>query len=293
MSKKVILEKAVPVSTTKDYREPKKSKVKGSSSSEKNKNKQVVSCEDISSAISPNTSSPGPPIKPSKSKAHEIVYAETSSPPPLKKSKSSKGAQHHNNVNSTSSSHSSKSGKSKSALQVEPRERSHEREKKDRESRESIHDRGRRRDSRDYSSRSRSRSRSESVSSTTSSSDLSSDGTSSSTNALNSDIGTNNSSPGSSGGGGSASSGGGGGGGGGGFSHAGVAGSITAEMKLLKELHAKITSLDDPDKLQEIVDIVEACGKDAWTVENGITFDFDLCKLNAKAIGKLKQAILL
>lgn len=170
---------------------------------------------------------------------------------------------------------------------IESRDRS--RERKDRDT---TRDRGRRRDSRDYSSRSRSRSRSESVSSSTSSSDISSDGTSSSTNAQNSsDIGTNNSSPGSSGGGGGSSSGG-GGNGGSGFSHAGVAGSITAEMKLLKELHAKISSLDDPDKLQEIVDIVESCGKDAWTVENGMTFDFDLCKLNAKTIGKLKHAIL-
>lgn len=91
-------------------------------------------------------------------------------------------------------------------------------------------------------------------------------------------------------------SGGGGNNGGGNFglSHAGVAGSITAEMKLLKDLHTRISALinEDPNKLQQIVDIVESSGKDYFTMETGITFDFDLCKLNSSTIRKLQQAVL-
>jgi len=75
------------------------------------------------------------------------------------------------------------------------------------------------------------------------------------------------------------------------FNHASIAGSITAEMKLLKELHAKIHTLEDPMMLQNIVDIVEGCGKDQWSIDSGKTFDFDLCKLSSSAIQKLQKAI--
>jgi hypothetical protein len=62
-------------------------------------------------------------------------------------------------------------------------------------------------------------------------------------------------------------------------------------MKLLKELQAKINSLEDPALLQTVVDIVEGCGKDQWSIETGRTFDFDLCKLSSTAIKKLQKAI--
>lgn len=69
---------------------------------------------------------------------------------------------------------------------------------------------------------------------------------------------------------------------------------ISAEMRLLKDLHTRISTLihDDPNKLQQIVDIVESSGKDFFTMESGVTFDFDLCKLNSSTIRKLKQAVL-
>lgn len=65
-------------------------------------------------------------------------------------------------------------------------------------------------------------------------------------------------------------------------------------MKLLKDLHARISELihDDPMKLQQIVDIVESSGKDYFSMETGLTFDFDLCKLSSSTIKKLKQAVL-
>ncbi len=64
-------------------------------------------------------------------------------------------------------------------------------------------------------------------------------------------------------------------------------------MRLLKDLHARISSLihDDPNKLQQIVDIVESSGKDYFSMETGLTFDFDLCKLNSSTIRKLSQVL--
>jgi len=77
------------------------------------------------------------------------------------------------------------------------------------------------------------------------------------------------------------------------FSHAGVAGSMAAEMRLLQDLHSKIASMEDPRKLLEVVEIVESCGRDSYSMDSGVTFDFDLCKLSKAAIKKLQQAILL
>ena len=56
----------------------------------------------------------------------------------------------------------------------------------------------------------------------------------------------------------------------------------------LKRLHKQLNSLQDPQQLQEIVNIIEQTGLYNLTAS---TFDFDLCKLDDGTLNKLLQFV--
>ena len=54
----------------------------------------------------------------------------------------------------------------------------------------------------------------------------------------------------------------------------------------LKRLHKHLNSLQDPQQLQEIVNVIEQTGQYNLTAS---TFDFDLCKLDDHTLNKLSK----
>jgi len=64
-------------------------------------------------------------------------------------------------------------------------------------------------------------------------------------------------------------------------------------MGILVELQSRITAIVDPEKLQEVVEIVLDSGSDLWTTGSGISFDFDLCKLSPLTIRRIQEAIMI
>jgi len=56
----------------------------------------------------------------------------------------------------------------------------------------------------------------------------------------------------------------------------------------LKRLHKQLNSLQDPQQLQEIVNIIEQTGLYNLTAS---TFDFDLCKLDNETLDKLRKFV--
>ena len=54
----------------------------------------------------------------------------------------------------------------------------------------------------------------------------------------------------------------------------------------LKQLHKHLNSLQDPQQLQEIVNVIEQTGQYNLTAS---TFDFDLCKLDDHTLNKLSK----
>ena len=60
----------------------------------------------------------------------------------------------------------------------------------------------------------------------------------------------------------------------------------TWDTAALKRLHKHLNSLQDPQRLQEIVNIIEQTGQYNLTQS---TFDFDLCKLDDHTLSKLSK----
>ena len=60
------------------------------------------------------------------------------------------------------------------------------------------------------------------------------------------------------------------------------------ETPALKRLHRQLNSLQDPQQLQEIVNIIEQTGQYNLTTS---TFDFDLCKLDDGTLSKLLKFV--
>ena len=60
----------------------------------------------------------------------------------------------------------------------------------------------------------------------------------------------------------------------------------TWDTSSLKMMHKHLNSLQDPQQLQEIVNIIEQTGQYNLTAS---TFDFDLCKLDDHTLSKLKR----
>ena len=60
----------------------------------------------------------------------------------------------------------------------------------------------------------------------------------------------------------------------------------TWDTSSLKMMHKHLNSLQDPQQLQEIVNIIEQTGQYNLTAS---TFDFDLCKLDDHTLNKLKR----
>ena len=60
------------------------------------------------------------------------------------------------------------------------------------------------------------------------------------------------------------------------------------ETPALKKLHKQLNSLQDPQQLQEIVNIIEQTGLYNLTAS---TFDFDLCKLDDTTLNKLVKFV--
>lgn len=60
----------------------------------------------------------------------------------------------------------------------------------------------------------------------------------------------------------------------------------TWDTTALKVMHKQLNSLQDPQQLQEIVNIIEQTGQYNLTAS---TFDFDLCKLDDHTLTKLKR----
>lgn len=62
----------------------------------------------------------------------------------------------------------------------------------------------------------------------------------------------------------------------------------TWDTASLKRLHKQLNSLQDPQQLQEIVNIIEQTGLYNLTAS---TFDFDLCKLDDQTLNKLVKFV--
>ena len=60
----------------------------------------------------------------------------------------------------------------------------------------------------------------------------------------------------------------------------------TWDTSALKQMHKQLNALQDPQQLQEIVNIIEQTGQYNLTAS---TFDFDLCKLDDHTLTKLKR----